>query len=109
MQTLHSARALIALFLAGFALCTSAANWPQFRGPHASGVDASASAPTRWNLETGENIQWRTTIPGLSHATAIVWNDRVYVATAVRPGKADLKVGLYGDIASANDQDTHQW
>ncbi len=24
--------------------------------------------------------------------------DRVYVAAAVRPGKTELKVGLYGDI-----------
>ena len=86
-----------------------AANWPQFRGPQASGVDASAAASTKWNVETGENIRWRAPISGLSHASPIVWNDRVYVATAVRPGKADLKVGLYGDIASANDQDTHQW
>ena len=87
----------------------SAADWPQFRGPQASGVDASAPAPTRWDVEAGQNIRWRTPIPGLAHASPIVWNDRVYVATAVRPGKASLKVGLYGDIDSANDQVAHQW
>lgn len=87
----------------------SAANWPQFRGPQAGGVDNSAPAPVRWNVATGENVQWRTLVPGLAHASPIIWDDRVYVATAVRPGKADLKVGLYGDIASANDQDVHQW
>ena len=87
----------------------NAANWPQFRGPQASGVDTSAPAPTRWEVEAGQNVRWRMPIPGLAHASPIVWNDRVYVATAVRPGKASLKVGLYGDIASANDQDTHQW
>ena len=26
-----------------------------------------------------------------------------------RPGKASLKVGLYGDIDSADDQGSHQW
>ncbi len=87
----------------------SAANWPQFRGPLAGGVDSSASAPVHWDMDSGENVRWRTPIPGLGHASPVLWGDRIYVATAVRPGKADLKVGLYGDIESANDQDTHQW
>lgn len=87
----------------------SAANWAQFRGPQAGGVDAATPAPIRWNVESGENIRWRTPIPGLAHASPILWKERVYVATAVRPGKADLKVGLYGDIGSANDQESHQW
>ncbi|MBI3716210.1 MAG: PQQ-like beta-propeller repeat protein [Betaproteobacteria bacterium] len=96
-------------FIAFSSGAMSAANWPQFRGSQAGGVDTNALAPQRWNVETGENIRWRTAIPGLAHASPIAWNDRVYVATAVRPGKADLKVGLYGDIDSANDQDMHQW
>ena len=87
----------------------SAANWPQFRGPQAGGVDTNAVAPTRWDVEKGEKVRWQTTIPGLAHSSPIIWGDRVYVTTAVRPGKADLKVGLYGDIESASDQDPHQW
>jgi outer membrane protein assembly factor BamB len=72
-------------------------------------VDANAAVPTHWDVENGENVRWKTTIPGLAHSSPIIWGDHVYVTTAVRPGKADLKVGLYGDIASANDQDSHQW
>jgi outer membrane protein assembly factor BamB len=86
-----------------------AGNWPQFRGPQASGLDAEASAPVRWNVGLGENERWRTVIAGLAHSSPIVWGDRVYLTTAVRPGKADLKVGLYGDITSASDQETHEW
>ncbi len=86
-----------------------AANWPQYRGPQANGLDSNGTAAIHWDLEKGENVLWRTPLPGLSHASPIIWNDRVYVATAVRPGKADLKVGLYGSIESANDQETHQW
>jgi outer membrane protein assembly factor BamB len=86
-----------------------AANWPQFRGPQASGVDTNIAAPAHWEVEKGEAIRWKTAIPGLAHSSPIIWSNRVYVTTAVRPGKADLKVGLYGDIASANDQDSHQW
>jgi outer membrane protein assembly factor BamB len=86
-----------------------AANWPQLRGPQASGVDANAPAPVRWNVGSGENVRWRTPIPGLAHSSPILWGERVYLTTATRPGRADLKVGLYGEITPANDQDTHQW
>jgi len=86
----------------------ASSDWPQFRGPLASGL-AEARTPERWNIETGENIRWQATIPGLAHASPIIWGNRIYVATAVRPGQAALKVGLYGDIDSANDQDSHQW
>jgi hypothetical protein len=90
-------------------LSASASNWPQFRGPQASGLDASAPAPVHWEIRTGENVRWSTPIPGLAHSSPILWGDRVYVTTATGPGKADLKVGLYGNIESANDQDTHEW
>ena len=88
----------------------SAAHWPQYRGPHASGVDATTALPTTWNIATGENIRWTTPIPGLAHSSPIVWGDRVYVATAVSSaGKVDLKVGLYGNIDAAKDDASHQW
>lgn len=94
-------------------VCTTAAlaaNWPQYRGVHASGLDDSTPLPTKWNVDAGENIRWQTPIAGLSHASPIVWGDRVYVATAVSAtGKADLKVGLYGDINAAKDDAAHQW
>jgi len=89
--------------------CATAADWPQFRGPDASGVDAGAAAPVRWNIEKGENIRWHTPIPGLAHSSPITWGNLVYVTTAVGPGNQDLKVGLYGDITPADDQDSHQW
>jgi outer membrane protein assembly factor BamB len=88
---------------------THATNWAQFRGPQASGVESSRPAPIHWSVENGSNVLWRTPIPGLAHASPIVWGEHVFVATAVRPGKADLKVGLYGDIKPANDQAPHQW
>ena len=101
----------VALRLAGALLCLegAAAPWPQFRGPQASGVDASREAPLHWNATNGEAILWRTSIPGLAHASPILWGDRLYIATAVRPGQAELKIGLYGDTTSANDQESHQW
>jgi len=88
----------------------AAANWPQFRGPLASGVDSASELPTVWNVESGENVRWQTPIPGLGHASPIVWENRIYVATAVRPGvKAELKVGLYGEGDSYTEKEPHQW
>lgn len=86
-----------------------AANWPQYRGPQARGVDDSKPAPTSWNITTGENIRWRTPIPGLAHAAPIVWDDRVYAVTAVKPGESLLKIGLYGDIESVKEFDPQEW
>jgi len=95
--------------LFGNASAITAVNWPQFRGPQASGVSAEA-APLTWNTESGENVRWQTPIPGLGHACPIIWGDRIYVATAVKPsGKPELKIGLYGDGDSYPEKESHQW
>src|SRR5260370_7683737 len=74
-------------------------NWPQFRGPSASGVGAG-SPPLEWNGESGKNIRWKTVIPGLGHSSPVIWGDRVFITSAVpSSGESSLKVGLYGDIA----------
>jgi outer membrane protein assembly factor BamB len=86
-----------------------AGNWPQFRGAQASGLDTSAAAPVHWNVASGENVRWRTQVAGLAHSSPILWGDRVFLTTATASARADLKVGLYGDIGSADDQGTHQW
>jgi len=98
--------------LAVFVLSTVvvvAADWPQFRGPQASGLDASRALLTNWNVETGQNVRWQTPLPGLGHASPIVAGDRIYIATAVGPGDPQLKVGLYGDIGSVAESGVQQW
>lgn len=86
-----------------------AGNWPQFRGPAASGVDSSQPLPTDWDSTSGRNVAWHTAIPGMGHAAPIVWGDRIYIATAVGRGAAELKVGLYGDIEPVEEADPQQW
>jgi outer membrane protein assembly factor BamB len=55
--------AIALLFWAGVA---SAANdWPQFRGPNASGLDSSKALPVTWNVKSGDKIKWQAAIPGL--------------------------------------------
>jgi len=104
-----SKRILIVSVLHLLSLGAVAADWPQFRGPQASGVDASKPLPTEWNVETGKNIRWQTPLPGLAHASPIVYGDRIYVTTAAGPRDTELKVGLYGDIEPVTEDSVHQW
>lgn len=61
------------------------ADWPQWRGPLGIGVAPKSNPPITWS-ET-ENIRWKVELPGRSHATPIIWKDRVYVLTAVQTDK----------------------
>src|ERR1700686_203373 len=70
-------RVLFAALTVGLAAHTSfgwTVNWPQFRGPNASGVSEDP-APIIWNVDSGENVRWQTSIPGLGHACPIIWKD----------------------------------
>jgi outer membrane protein assembly factor BamB len=91
----------------------AAGNWPAFRGVNANGV-STADAPVIWNADAsaGEprNILWKTPLPGLSHSSPILWDERLYVMTAVSmAGEAPLKVGLYGAGDSAEDKGEQAW
>jgi outer membrane protein assembly factor BamB len=90
-------------------LTNAVADWSQFRGPQACGLDASKPLPISWNVETGQNVRWQTPLPGLAHAAPIISGDRIYLTTAVGPGDAELKVGLYGDIEPLKETGVHQW
>jgi outer membrane protein assembly factor BamB len=85
-------------------------NWPSFRGPQASGVCDGQFPPVTWDAATDHNIRWKTPIPGLGHSCPIVWDNRIYLTTAVSAdGKAELRTGLYGDVDSVNDAAEHSW
>ena len=110
MHGSESDRLLVAVLLAalssGFG---TAADWSQFRGPRACGVDATRPLPTEWNVETSQNVRWQTPLPGLAHSSPIVSGDRIYVTTAVGPGPEELKVGLYGDVTPLEERGRHEW
>lgn len=84
--------------------------WPSFRGPQASGIATGMHLPERWSGVTGENVLWRTPIPGLAHSSPIVWGDRVFVTSAVSSSPdATFKPGLYGDGDASADRSPHRW
>ena len=88
----------------------AAGSWPSFRGPGASGLADGQSLPDTWNVTTGENVVWRTPIPGLAHSSPVVWGDRVFVTTAISSkGHATFKPGLYGDGDASEDRSSHKF
>jgi outer membrane protein assembly factor BamB len=60
-------------------------HWPQWRGPLANGVAPQANPPVTWS-ET-ENIKWKVRLPGSGTATPIIWENQVFVSTAIPTGK----------------------
>jgi outer membrane protein assembly factor BamB len=102
--------AIAALSISALPAAAPATVWPGFRGPGASGVADGQKLPERWSAATGENVRWKVKIPGLAHSSPIVWNDRVYVTTAIS-SKADatFKPGLYGDGTASEDRTPHTW
>jgi outer membrane protein assembly factor BamB len=66
--------------------------WAQWRGPLATGVSPTANPPVEWS-ET-RNVRWKVEIPGRGSSSPVVWDDRVFVMTAV-------PVGVAGDAQHA--------
>ena len=62
-------------------------DWPQWRGPLATGVAPASDPPSRWS-ET-ENVRWKVEIPGHGQASPIVQGNRVFVLTAIPDGPGD--------------------
>ncbi len=85
-------------------------SWPSFRGLNAAGVADGQNLPDRWDGKTGENILWRTPIPGLAHSSPVVWGDRIFVTSAISSkAGATFKPGLYGDGDASDDASPHKW
>lgn len=55
--------------------------WPQWRGPAGTGASTTAQPPTEWS--DGKNVRWKVAVPGRGAGTPVVWNDRVYISTAI--------------------------
>jgi len=89
---------------------TAAGSWPSFRGTAAAGTAEKQNLPETWNGKTGENILWRTPIPGLAHSSPVVWGSRIFVTSAIssKPN-ASFRPGLYGDGDASEDRSRHRW
>ena len=68
------------------ALSASEKYWPQWRGPEATGVAPQGTPPVEW--DESKNIRWKIEIPGKGHASPIVWEDKIFILTAIETDKA---------------------
>jgi outer membrane protein assembly factor BamB len=92
------------------AAAAATGSWPSFRGRDAVGVASAQNLPDRWDGKTGDNVVWRTPIPGLGHSSPIVWGQRIFVTTAVSSrGQATFRPGLYGDGDASDDRSRQRW
>jgi outer membrane protein assembly factor BamB len=60
-------------------------NWPQWRGPQANGVAPHGNPPIEWS-ET-KNVQWKVALPGRGTSTPVVWENQIFILTAIPTGK----------------------
>lgn len=65
-------------------------NWPQWRGPLATGVAPHADPPLHWG-ETN-NLRWKILLPGKGHSSPIVFGDAVFLTAAVPVGEPQKPV-----------------
>ncbi|MCB1225082.1 MAG: PQQ-binding-like beta-propeller repeat protein [Verrucomicrobiales bacterium] len=71
--------------------------WPDKNGPNLDGTVPAADAeriPQTWNLESGENILWRTPLEGEGHSTPVIGGDLIWFTAASPDGKKQWVYGL---------------
>src|SRR5690349_18195041 len=69
----------------------SAEEWPGWRGPRGDGTSTEKNIPLKFSGD-GEQLRWKTEIPGKGHSSPIVWGDRVFVTSCI---ESDQKRMLY--------------
>ncbi|RIK73229.1 MAG: hypothetical protein DCC68_25255 [Planctomycetota bacterium] len=57
------------------------ANWPQWRGPLATGEAPKADPPVQWS-ET-KNVKWKVKLPGHGSSTPVIWESLVLIHAAI--------------------------
>lgn len=68
----------------------SADDWPQWRGPTSDSKALGADPTLTWG--PGENVVWRTAVPGRGHSSPTVVGDQIFITTADEQAKAQLVI-----------------
>ena len=64
-------------------------NWHQWRGPLANGFAPEADPPTTWGPDS--NVHWKVAVPGQGESTPIIWQDRIFLTTAIETEREEEK------------------
>jgi outer membrane protein assembly factor BamB len=59
-------------------------HWTSYRGPTDQGYCGSVDLPVRWS--EGENVAWKTAIPGKAWSSPVIWGDRIWLTSAPEDG-----------------------
>ncbi|MDR3403497.1 MAG: PQQ-binding-like beta-propeller repeat protein [Chthoniobacter sp.] len=57
-------------------------DWPGWRGPRGDGTSTEKNVPVKWDVPTGEDVAWKTRIPGEGHSSPIVLGQHLFVTSA---------------------------
>ena len=68
--------------------------WGHWRGPTGNGTSLTATPPVEFGSQ--KNCRWKQTIPGRGSSSPVIWNDQVFITTAVplRAGDSTLDFRL---------------
>ncbi|MEM9586520.1 MAG: PQQ-binding-like beta-propeller repeat protein, partial [Planctomycetota bacterium] len=61
-------------------------NWGHWRGVDGNGVAANATPPTSFSAT--QNVKWKVAVPGEGAGSPVIWDDQVFVVTAIPQGNA---------------------
>ena len=89
----------------------AADQWPQFRGSHAGVVPDDPALPETWS--DTQDVAWKIDIPGLGWSSPVVWDDHIFVTSAVSAGQEPApSKGLYDpgdDHGKTNAAAAQRW
>ena len=84
--------------------------WTGYHGYMSSGVLDNANLPESFDVERSFNIRWKVSVPGLGHSSPVIWNDKLFITTAVSlSDKQGIKTGIYGVGLPVADSSVHDW
>ena len=86
MQPVARCPLILWLLLIGAGQPLMAENWPAWRGPRLDGTSTEKQVPVHWSATS--NVLWKSELPGIGHASPIVWGENVFTVSAVTEQQA---------------------
>lgn len=100
--------ATVALTLLALTAVSATDQWPQFRGPNAGVIPDDPALPVSWS-ET-DNVVWKTPVPGMGWSSPVVWDDHVFLTSAISAGTEPAPVpGLYDEHDHVKASAAQRW
>lgn len=84
---MRSSFVIAAVLLCVWAAPACGGNWGHWRGDGGNGASLDARPPVEWS--DTENVKWKVAIPGRGSGSPVIWDERVFVVTAVKRQEQD--------------------